>query len=99
MCLSFLRWYIYLCSQWTGQVFTLLDVTQLVAKYSVVLQNLTNFPNKSNSHIIFRILIDAYYQKQNKTRKSRGLEMLSDIEKLGIMVSGNHLNPREGMRV
>ena len=37
-------------------------------------------------------------RKQKKTRKSRGLEMLSDIENLDIMLGGNHFNTtdREG---
>ena len=34
-------------------------------------------------------------RKQKKTRKSRGLEMLSDIEILDIMLGGNHLNETE----
>ena len=44
-------------------IFALLDTIQLVTKHFVVLQYLINFPNNSNSHIIFRSLIDAYYQK------------------------------------
>ena len=34
-------------------------------------------------------------RKQKKARKSRGLEMLSDIENLGIMLGGNHFDTRE----
>ena len=34
-------------------------------------------------------------RKQKKTRKSKGLEMLSDIEKLVIMLSENHINETE----
>ena len=34
-------------------------------------------------------------RKQKKARKSRGLEMLSDIENLDIMLGGNHFNARE----
>ena len=34
-------------------------------------------------------------RKQKKARKSGGLEMLSDIEKLGIMLGENHFNARE----
>ena len=34
-------------------------------------------------------------RKQKKTRKSRGLEMLSDIEKLDIMLGENHSNRTE----
>ena len=34
-------------------------------------------------------------RKQKKARKSRGLEMLSDIEYLDIMLGGNHFNTRE----
>ena len=33
--------------------------------------------------------------KQKKARKSRGLEMLSDIENLDIILGENHFNPRE----
>ena len=34
-------------------------------------------------------------RKQKKARKSRGLEMLSDIENLDIMLGGNHFGMRE----
>ena len=34
-------------------------------------------------------------RKQKKARKSRGLEMLSDIENLDIMLGQNHFNTRE----
>ena len=34
-------------------------------------------------------------RKQKMARKSRGLEMLSDIENLDIMLGGNHFNARE----
>ena len=34
-------------------------------------------------------------RKQKKARKSRGLEMLSDIENLDIMLGGNHFNARD----
>ena len=34
-------------------------------------------------------------RKQTKTRKSRGLEMLSDIENLDVMLGGNHFNETE----
>ena len=34
-------------------------------------------------------------RKQKKARKSRGLEMLSDIENLDIMLGENHFNTRE----
>ena len=34
-------------------------------------------------------------RKQKKTRKSRGLEMLSDIENIDIMLRENHFNARE----
>ena len=34
-------------------------------------------------------------RKQKKARKSRGVEMLSDIEKLDIMLGENHFNARE----
>ena len=34
-------------------------------------------------------------RKQKKARMSRGLEMLSDIENLDIMLSENHFNTRE----
>ena len=34
-------------------------------------------------------------RKQKKARKSRGLEMLSDIENIDIMLGGNHFNTRE----
>ena len=34
-------------------------------------------------------------RKQKKTRKSRGLEMLSDIENLDIMLGENHFNARD----
>ena len=34
-------------------------------------------------------------RKQKKARKSRRLEMLSDIENLDIMLGENHFNPRE----
>ena len=33
-------------------------------------------------------------RKQNKARKSRGLEMLSDIENLDIMLGEDHFNAR-----
>ena len=35
-------------------------------------------------------------RKQKKARKSRGLEMLSDIENLDIMLGENHFGTREG---
>ena len=34
-------------------------------------------------------------RKQKKTRKSRGIEMLSDIENLDIMLGENHFNRDE----
>ena len=34
-------------------------------------------------------------RKQKKARKSRGLEMFSDIENLDIMLGGNHFDARE----
>ena len=34
-------------------------------------------------------------RKQKKARKSRGLEMLSDIENIDIMLGENHFNARE----
>ena len=34
-------------------------------------------------------------RKQKKARKSKGLEMLSDIENLDIMLGENHFNARE----
>ena len=34
-------------------------------------------------------------RKQKKARKSRGLEMLSDIENLDVMLGGNHFNARK----
>ena len=34
-------------------------------------------------------------RKQTKARRSRGLEMLSDVEDLDIMLGGNHFNARE----
>ena len=34
-------------------------------------------------------------RKQKKAKKSRGLEMLSDIENLDIMLGENHFNSRE----
>ena len=34
-------------------------------------------------------------RKQKKARKSRGLEMLSDIENLDIVLGENHFNTRE----
>ena len=34
-------------------------------------------------------------RKQKKARKSRGLEMLSDIENLDIMLGENHFDTRE----
>ena len=34
-------------------------------------------------------------RKQKKTRKSRGIEMLSDIENLDIMLEENHFNRNE----
>ena len=37
----------------------------------------------------------ATTRKQKKARKSRGLEMLSDIENLDIMLGENHFNTRE----
>ena len=37
-------------------------------------------------------------RKQKKARKSRGLEMLSDIENIDIMLGENHLNARERER-
>ena len=37
-------------------------------------------------------------RKQKKARKSRGLEMLSDIENLDIMLGENHFNSRERER-
>ena len=35
-------------------------------------------------------------RKQKKARKSRGIEMLSDIENLDIMLGENHFNRSEG---
>ena len=37
-------------------------------------------------------------RKQKKTRKSRGLEVLSDIENLDIMLGGDHYNGTERER-
>ena len=37
-------------------------------------------------------------RKQKKTRKSRGLEILSDIENLDIMLGGDHSNETERER-
>ena len=37
-------------------------------------------------------------RKQKKTRKSRGLETLSDIENLDIMLGGDHFNGAERER-
>ena len=34
-------------------------------------------------------------RKQNKARKSRGLEMFADIEDLDIMLGGDHFDTRE----
>ena len=34
-------------------------------------------------------------RKQKKTRKSRGLEMLSDIENLDILLGGDHFEREE----
>ena len=34
-------------------------------------------------------------RKQKKARKSRGLEMFSDIENLDIMLGANHFDTRE----
>ena len=34
-------------------------------------------------------------RKQKKARKSRGLEMLSDIQNLDIILGENHINTRE----
>ena len=34
-------------------------------------------------------------RKQKKARKSRGLEILSDIENLDVMLSGNHFDREE----
>ena len=34
-------------------------------------------------------------RKQKKARKSRGIEMLSDIENLDIMLEENHFNRNE----
>ena len=34
-------------------------------------------------------------RKQKRARKSRGLEMLSDIENIDIMLGENHFNARE----
>ena len=36
-----------------------------------------------------------YTRKQRKARKSRGAEMLPDIENLDIMLGGNHLEREE----
>ena len=33
--------------------------------------------------------------RKQKARKSRGLEMLSDIEKLDVMLGGNHVSDVE----
>ena len=38
-------------------------------------------------------------RKQKKARKSRGLEMLSDIENIDIMLGENHFSVRERERV
>ena len=38
-------------------------------------------------------------RKQKKARKSRGLEMLSDIENIDIMLGENHFNAREREKV
>ena len=34
-------------------------------------------------------------RKQKKARRSRGLEILSDIENLDVMLDGNHFNEPE----
>ena len=47
-------------------------------------------------HIVFQREISIHTTREQKeSKKSRGLEMLSDIENLDIMLGENHFNPRE----
>ena len=44
---------------------------------------------------MYSAFLDAYYKKTEKTRKSRGLELLLDIENLDIMLGERH-SERDG---
>ena len=54
-----------------------------------------DFPNRDNSSICTRISLMSTSRKQKKTRKSRGLELLSDIENLDIVL-GERQSERDG---
>ena len=51
-----------------------------------------NFPEIDNSSIQPGSVLMPTTRKQKKARKSRGLEILSDIENLDIMLGENHFN-------
>ena len=55
------------------------------------------FRDKTNSLFYLDPFSNAYYakRKQKKARKSRGIETLSDIENLDIMLGENHFNGNE----
>ena len=59
--------------------------------------SLLNFPISNNSSVCARILSTPTTRKQKKARKSRGLEMLSDIENLDIMLGERHSEREESV--
>ena len=56
-----------------------------------------NFPNRNNSTIFTLISSKPTTRKQKKARKTRGLELLSDIEDLDIMLGGRHSEIEENV--
>ena len=54
-----------------------------------------DFPIRSNSNVITRIFFMPTTRMQKKAGKSRGQEVLSDIENLDIMLGGNHFDEEE----
>ena len=59
-------------------------------KLFIVQQNSTCFPNRNISTVYNQISSMPTTRKQKKARKSRALEMLSDIENLDIKLGGRH---------
>ena len=50
------------------------------------------FRAKTNSLFYLEFPSNAYYKKAKKARKSRGIEIFSDIENLDIILEENHFN-------
>ena len=80
----------------TQNLFCLLQSSSLF-KLFIVRQNSTCFPNRNNSTVCSRISSMPTTRKQKRARKSRGLEMLSDIENSDIMLGGRHSKREESV--